>query len=134
MASVGAMLVVGSSVHLTQRHVMGDLLGLATALFYAAYLLSVKHVRRKHPTLIVMLWSSLCACPILGVVSLLAGEKVVPQSASGWMILLGLAVISQIIGQGLDRVRISPSSGIVLLGQPSHPTRGGGLAGLDLSG
>ncbi len=101
MASVGAMLVVGSSVHLTQRHVMGDLLGLATALFYAAYLLSVKHVRRKHPTLIVMLWSSLCACPILGVVSLLAGEKVVPQSASGWMILLGLAVISQIIGQGL---------------------------------
>ena len=101
LASTGAILVVGSSTSLTRRHVAGDLLGLATALFYAAYLLSVKHVRRRHPTLVVMLWSSLSACPVLALVALLSGEVLIPHSALGWTVLVALALVSQIVGQGL---------------------------------
>jgi drug/metabolite transporter (DMT)-like permease len=101
LASTGAILVVGSSANLTQRHVLGDLLGLATALFYAAYLLSVKHVRRRHPTLVVMLWSSLSACPVLGVIALISGELLIPHTALGWGVLVALAVVSQVAGQGL---------------------------------
>jgi len=101
LASTGAALVVGSSAGLTQRHVLGDLLGLATALFYAAYLLSVKHARRRHPTLIVMLWSSLSACPVLGLIALISGEVLIPQSVVGWSVLIALALVSQVAGQGL---------------------------------
>lgn len=101
LASTGAALVVGSSANLTQHHVLGDLLGLATALFYAAYLLSVKHARRRHPTLVVMLWSSLSACPVLGLIALISGEILIPQTALGWGVLLALALISQVAGQGL---------------------------------
>lgn len=101
LALTGAVLVVGSSLGLTRRHVWGDLLGLATACFYAAYLLSVKHVRRRHPTLVVMIWSSLGACPILGLLAVLSGETLVPASHQGWTVLLALAVVSQIAGQGL---------------------------------
>ena len=100
-ALTGTVLVVGSSTNLTQRHVLGDLLGLATAFFYAAYLLSVKHVRRRHPTLVVMLWSSLSACPILLLIAVISGEVLLAQTALGWVVLLALAVISQVAGQGL---------------------------------
>jgi drug/metabolite transporter (DMT)-like permease len=100
-ALTGTGLVVGSSTNLTQRHVLGDLLGLATAFFYAAYLLSVKHVRRRHPTLVVMLWSSLSACPILLLIAVISGEVLLAQTALGWIVLLALAVISQVAGQGL---------------------------------
>jgi drug/metabolite transporter (DMT)-like permease len=100
-ASTGAALVVGSSAGLTERHVLGDFLGLATALFYAAYLLSVKHARRRHPTLVVMLWSSLSACPVLGLIALVSGEVLIPQTAVGWGVLIALALVSQVAGQGL---------------------------------
>jgi drug/metabolite transporter (DMT)-like permease len=122
LASTGAILVVGSSAGLARRHVVGDLLGLATALFYAAYLLSVKHVRRRHPTLVVMLWSSLSACPILGLLAFLSGEVLVPYSALGWTVLVALALVSQIVGQGLIAFafRYLPASfsSVSLLTQP----------------
>lgn len=101
LASTGAALVVGSSATLTERHVLGDLLGIATAFFYAAYLLSVKHARRRHSTLVVMLWSSLTACPILGAIALMSGEVLLPYSTVGWAVLFALALVSQCAGQGL---------------------------------
>jgi drug/metabolite transporter (DMT)-like permease len=97
----GAALVVGSSLGLTQRHVLGDLFGLATALFYAGYMLSVKFVRRTHATLVVMIWSSLAAAPILLLISVLTRETLLPVSGTGWLVLFGLALVSQVGGQGL---------------------------------
>jgi drug/metabolite transporter (DMT)-like permease len=101
LALGGAVLVVGSSFGLTQRHVLGDLFGLATALFYAGYMLSVKFVRRTHDTLVVMIWTSLSAVPLLLLVASLTGERMLPVSPTGWMVLLGLALVSQVGGQGL---------------------------------
>jgi drug/metabolite transporter (DMT)-like permease len=101
LALTGATLVVGSSFGLTSRHVLGDVIGIATALFYAGYMLSVKFVRRTHSTLVVMVWSSLVAGPILLLFAVLSGERLVPVSSVGWLVLLALALVSQVIGQGL---------------------------------
>jgi drug/metabolite transporter (DMT)-like permease len=101
LASTGALFVVGTGAILQQGQVLGDLLGLATAFFYAAYLLSVKRARQHHSTLVVMLWSSISACPVLGLVALLGGEVITPGSVRGWIVLLALALVSQIAGQGL---------------------------------
>lgn len=101
LALSGAALVVGSSFGLTQRHVLGDLFGLATALFYAGYMLSVKLVRRTHATLVVMIWSSLAAAPILLLIAALTRETLLPVSGTGWLVLFGLALVSQVCGQGL---------------------------------
>jgi drug/metabolite transporter (DMT)-like permease len=97
----GAALVVGSSFGLTHRHVVGDLFGLATALFYAGYMLSVKFVRRTHATLVVMIWSSLAAAPILLLIAALTRETLLPVSGTGWLVLFALALVSQVGGQGL---------------------------------
>jgi drug/metabolite transporter (DMT)-like permease len=122
LASTGALLVVGSSAILARGQVLGDLLGLATAFFYAGYMLSVKHARRRHSTLVVMIWSSLGACPVLGVLALLSGEVLVPRTALGWVVLLGLAIVSQIVGQGLIafafRHLAASFSSVSLLAQP----------------
>ena len=101
LALSGAVLVVGSSFNLTRRHVIGDLLGLATALFYAGYLLSVKHARGRQSTMRVMLWTSLAACPVLWVLAAASGERLLPLGTAGWATVLGLALVSQIGGQGL---------------------------------
>jgi drug/metabolite transporter (DMT)-like permease len=101
LALAGAVLVVGSSFRLTRRHVVGDLLGLATAVFYAGYLLSVKHARGHQSTVQVMLWTSLAACPVLWVLAAGSGERLVPLGTAGWATVIALALVSQIGGQGL---------------------------------
>jgi drug/metabolite transporter (DMT)-like permease len=101
LASTGALFVVGTGAILQRGQVLGDMLGLATAFFYAGYLLSIKRARQQHSTLVVMIWSSLSACPVLGLVAWVSGETIVPESARGWLVVLALALIGQIAGQGL---------------------------------
>jgi len=122
LALVGAVLVVGSSFQLTRRQVLGDGLGLATAVFYAGYLLSVKQARRSHSTWAVMVGSSLSACPVLLMLAVVSGEVLVPLGWVGWGTLLGLALVSQVGGQGLIAYAFAhlPASfsSVSLLAQP----------------
>jgi drug/metabolite transporter (DMT)-like permease len=101
LALGGAGLVVSSSFRLAPGHVTGDLLGVATALFYAAYLLSVKQARGRHSTARVMLWTSLTGCPVLWGLAALSHERLIPSDTAGWVTLLALALVSQVGGQGL---------------------------------
>jgi len=100
-ALAGAAGVVGSSFELGAQNVRGDGLGLLTAVFYGAYILSVKRVRARFSTPVVMVWSIPVACAVLLVVALASGEALAPATARGWLVLLGLAVICQVGGQGL---------------------------------
>jgi drug/metabolite transporter (DMT)-like permease len=101
LALTGAALVVGASFRLSRQHVWGDVLGLATAVFYGGYLLSVKFLRQSHPTLAVLIWSSAAACPLLLLAAWISREALFPVSAAGWGSVLALALVSQIGGQGL---------------------------------
>jgi drug/metabolite transporter (DMT)-like permease len=101
LALSGSGLLVASSFTISMQTVLGDALGVTTALFYAAYQLTVSHQRRAASTLELMWWSTLACCVVLLPVTLLAGESLWPQSARGWAVLLGLALVSQVAGQGL---------------------------------
>jgi drug/metabolite transporter (DMT)-like permease len=101
IALVGSATLVAHSFELSLAHVGGDVLGVITAVFYAAYLLTVSHQRRTASTLDVMWWSTLaCALALLPAV-LALGEPLWPQSARGWAVLAGLALLTQVAGQGL---------------------------------
>ena len=100
-ALAGAAMVVGNSLSVTAKHVAGDLVGIATAVFYAGYMLSVKHLRRSFSTATIMAWSGLSASPALFLVALASGERLVPIQASGWIVVIALALISQVGGQSL---------------------------------
>lgn len=101
MALLGSTLLVAHSFSINLQTVGGDALGMTTAVFYAGYLLTVSRQRRQVSALDVMWWSTLaCALALLPVV-LVLGEPLWPQSLRGWAVLAGLALVSQVAGQGL---------------------------------
>jgi drug/metabolite transporter (DMT)-like permease len=101
VALAGTVFMVGQSFRLSALHLWGDALGLITAMFYASYLLSVKELRSVFSTATIMTWSGIVSCLVLLPVTLLSGEGLLPISAAGWLVLLGLAMISHFGGQSL---------------------------------
>ena len=101
LALAGGTMLVGSSLQLTLDHVLGDLLALVTAVFYAGYLLAVKHLRRTFSTATTMTGSGLVSCPLFLVVAVLSAEPLAPHTGRGWVVLVALALVSHVGGQGL---------------------------------
>jgi drug/metabolite transporter (DMT)-like permease len=103
--SGAALLVLGKSERDTFRQgahpLLGDSVSFIAAFAYAAYQLTVTRVRRQASTAEFMCWSCLACAGLVGLVALLSGERLLPVSARGWWILLALALIAQVIGQGL---------------------------------
>lgn len=98
----GVVLLVRSSIGFSPTTLLGDGLGVVTAVFYAAYLLTVKTLRaRGTATLYLMAVTSSVTALVLLPVALASGQPMLPVSATGWLKLLGLALVSQTAGQGL---------------------------------
>ena len=101
-ALAGVAMLVRTSLDFSPTGLLGDALGVITAMFYAWYLLSVKGVRdRGAATLRLMAVTTTVTTVFLFPVALASGEALAPQSGTGWLILLGLAWISHSAGQGL---------------------------------
>jgi len=101
-ALVGTGLLVRASLGFSPTALLGDALGVVTALFYAWYLLSVKGLRdRGMATLQLMAVTTSVTAVILLPVALASGEVLLAPSGAGWLKLLGLAWISHAAGQGL---------------------------------
>jgi drug/metabolite transporter (DMT)-like permease len=101
-ALAGVGLLVHTSVSFSSGGLLGDALGLVTAMFYASYLLAVKGLRdRGETTLHLMAVTSTITAVILFPAALASGEQLLPSSAFGWWTLIGLALISHAAGQGL---------------------------------
>ncbi len=101
LATGGVGLLLGASIQLGGTRVTGDLLGIATATMYAAYLLTVGYVRRRVATLTVRLWVSIVTALALLPMALLSGEVFWPAGAEGWAVLFALALVNQVAAQGL---------------------------------
>jgi len=101
-ALIGIAMLVASSVQFSSTALLGDLLGVMTAMFYAWYILSVKRLRDAGVhTLHLMAVTTTITAVLLLPVALLSGETRWPQSLHGWGVLLGIAWISHTGGQSL---------------------------------
>lgn len=119
LAIFGASLLMGASYELDVRNLIGDLFCLAAGVLYVVYLLSIRHVRGDLGSWSVLVWSTVFGIgPMLGI-ALLLGEPVWPTD---WTPVLMLALVCQLLGQGLMVYAVSHFSpvvlGIALLGQP----------------
>ena len=122
LALAGAVMLVGRSFQIERQHLWGDALSIFTALFYAGYLLSVKLLRRRYSVATIMAWSGLVSGPGFALVGWLSGEKLVPVTAHGWLMLVLLALVCHVAGQcligyGLGHLPASFSA-VSLLWQP----------------
>lgn len=101
VAIAGAGLLMGESVGLSRAHLAGDALALATAVFYAGYIVAVARLRRQLSTAAIMLKSGLVTAAALLLLAVATGEKMWPATAGGWVTLAGLALVSHAGGQSL---------------------------------
>lgn len=103
VALVGAIMLVGPNASAGAPggggKLLGDSLGLASAVFYAAYQLVVKKARDQYSTARLMAWSTTVTGLALLPFALAAPGNFWPAEASGWLPLLALALVAQIGGQ-----------------------------------
>ena len=121
-ALVGVAVLLGGDFRSGGGAVLGDILGVATAMFYGAYQLTVTRARSRASTSVIMAWSGLITAVVLLPLALVSGEQLFPHSAAGWAKLVGLALISQVAGQSLIAYAMAhlPAtfSSVGLLAQP----------------
>lgn len=101
VAVAGMTVLIGGDFQLQGRELIGDALGVVTAMFYAGYQLTVTKLRARVATSTIMAWSSLITAIVLLPLALVSGEQLLPVSDMGWIKLIGLALISQVAGQSL---------------------------------
>jgi drug/metabolite transporter (DMT)-like permease len=99
LAFLGMLLILAPKLGAGSHAFLGDALGLGTACFYAAYIMAVARVRRRHGTGVVMFASTLVFTLLLLPLALL--QKFLPDTAHGWWLLLGCALSAQVLGQSL---------------------------------
>ncbi len=83
------------------RTMIGDALGLCAAVGYAGYLLILRMLGKQVNVGAVMFWATFGAGLVALTLALLFHEPMLPQTLNGWLILVSLALVVQVGGQGL---------------------------------
>jgi drug/metabolite transporter (DMT)-like permease len=96
---VGVLLIVSPKLAQPRGALLGDLLGLGTAVFYGSYMIVVARLGTTYGTGALMLRTTLIFTLLLA--PLMIGQKILPDTTHGWLLLVGLALVAQVAGQGL---------------------------------
>jgi drug/metabolite transporter (DMT)-like permease len=140
-ALAGAAILIGRSLEISHETLVGDLFSVTAGLLYAVYLLTLQNARGAFGSWSLLVWVSLFGAPVLLGIALLLGE---PLWSRDWGPVIGLFVLSQLVGQGLMvfALKYFPPLvvGLALLTQPVVASLYGWLAfgevlsGLDIVG
>ena len=99
-ALAGGGILLGRSLEISHATLVGDLLCLLAGGFYVLYLLPAQSARDRLGQWSVLAFVCAAAAPVLLAIAIALGEPVWPGDA-GWLPVVGLAILSQIVGQGL---------------------------------
>jgi len=140
-ALAGAAILMGRSLEISNATLIGDLFSVAAGLLYAVYLLTLQNARGAFGSWSLLVWVSIFGAPVLLGIALLLGEPVWPTH---WGPVIGLFILSQLVGQGLMvfALKYFPPLvvGLALLTQPAVASIYGWLAfgevlsGMDIVG
>lgn len=121
--SLGGAIAIGiGDVQLEASQLLGDSIALLSALFLSAYLLTLEQLRNRLSTPVILLSTSAMGAVITGAIALKVEHQLLPISSQGWAAVLGLALVSQFLGQGLITYSLSRlSSGVVALSYLLEP-------------
>lgn len=121
IALSGAALVMGVSMGVGNQ-LAGDLLAMVAGVFYGGYLLLTKFTRAQLSTATVMFYSAVASAACLLPAAWLSEGVTWPASLDGWLVLVALALVSHVGGQGLIAFSLAhlpvAFSSVALLFQP----------------
>lgn len=125
----GAGLLMGGSLEISHANLVGDLFCALAGFFYAFYILMLNSARAKLGQFSVLAVSTAASVPVMLAVAIALGETIMPRD---WTPLVGLALSSQLVGQGflIYSLRHFPPLviGLALLTQPAVSAAVGWLA------
>jgi len=93
----GAGLLMGGSLEISRANLVGDVFCALAGLFYAFYILMLNSVRDRLGQYSLLVVSTLASVPIMLAIAIPLGETIMPRD---WTPLVGLAISSQLVGQG----------------------------------
>jgi drug/metabolite transporter (DMT)-like permease len=99
-------LVASSSIQfqdwrINYDYFFGDSLAFISSIFYAGAFLAREKLRSKFSVGTILLWSSTLRLILSLPIVLLTEDKLFPSSYSGWLAVISLGVLVQVIGHGL---------------------------------
>jgi len=99
----GAMLLEADSLLSLDLSVelIADLAALLSALFFGIHPLIAERLRYRLSSLTIITWSSVTSSLLLFPLAEIATKQLFPTSLKGWLFVIALALISQILGVGL---------------------------------
>lgn len=97
----GGALLIGHNFGGNDKALLGDALGVLTAVFYAGYFLALKSATSSASTARIMAITTTIAAALLLPYALLTADVFLPQNINGWLVLVGLALIPHVAGQSL---------------------------------
>lgn len=106
----GAILLAGSSFQLAPERIIGDLFGFITSIFFGLYFLAIRVGRRTRNAGELTFLSTIVTCVILFAITIIASDKLFPDTINGFFSLLSLGAISHAGGQGLLSVALGALS------------------------
>lgn len=119
LATIGAGLLLGRSYELSPANLVGDLLCLLAGILYTGYFILMARARETMAAVPALAVSTVASIVPLLVMAMALGERIIPDH---WGPLVGLALASQVIGQGMMIYALGKLSplviGIGLLIQP----------------
>ncbi|MGI4850995.1 MAG: DMT family transporter [Janthinobacterium lividum] len=99
LAVLGTYLLITSDGSWGELHVYGDLMALSSAVFFAGYVLIVKHLRHHLPAPTIMAWTSMSCMYFLAIMTFSRETNIIPTTFTDWLPLIGLALIVHVLGQ-----------------------------------
>jgi drug/metabolite transporter (DMT)-like permease len=93
--------LIGQSLDVDPARIVGDLYGVATAVFFALYFLAVERAREGGGAARVTFELTLVTTAILFLIALLLEDRIMPTTREGVAALVAMAWISHAGGQGL---------------------------------
>ncbi|MBI1240533.1 MAG: EamA family transporter [Nostoc sp. RI_552] len=101
MASIGAVLIGFNDFSESIYKLQGDFLSVLSAIFSALELLIIERLLTQFTTQTLMFWFCAISSLITIIFLITTGDIFFPVSWRGWLAVIGLALVCQVIGQGL---------------------------------
>lgn len=101
IAVLGAIAIGVEDFQIGQEHLLGDGLALLSAILYGSNLLLVERLRSRFPTSTILLWRCGIGSLLLLPMTWLLEEQLFPQTWQVWLAVVALALVCQVLGQGL---------------------------------
>ncbi|MEH2106691.1 DMT family transporter [Nostoc sp.] len=110
----GAIAIEFEELQIATDEVQGGFAAIVSAIFLSAYLLIVEKLRTKFSPATIQLWICAIASLIIFPILLFTQDQLFPSTVSGWLWVISLALICQVLGHGLLTYSLARFSSVVV--------------------